>query len=764
MTTTRSRVLTRPIHHFLDALRSWPQRWCVLPLTLLTVLTVFPLLSTGFTTNDDMQGALYVTGWLDLAVVQGRVGFILGYLIGQLPMLVDNPVYFTLIKFGMPLVLLGVLFVVVGRASRTFACSVLLATFFLAFYQNNWDHNAMTSYPVVFSFIALAFVLSLASYARYLKTGGAYGALAALLYFVSMSWEVFVPFFAVFVGAAVLHEVELGGLRPFRAKALSIAKHLWPIAATLALYLSLYAIWGLAHPSGYQGVIASNGGPIATARTIGTLSISAIPGFEFAYHHFFPQAPSLIVSHGLPSYSLGTLFAEMRVEWLVKAVLAAWLVWLALRDRTIALVPSARLRFGLLIAFVCMFLPNVALGFTEKYRQWVAAGTTSYVYTYYSFIAVVLFAALLTAWMVKRSAAMPRLRVALIAGVVVLTGALSIATDFHNYSVTTDQQLSQVKWGVVDRFTTTREFKSIPQDSVIYAPSLFSIRGIAWIFDPYWTDYLRQKTGKRVTVVASSSELLATAGSTGKFYYLGYFQEPYTANQYLVFSRITNVALLQATGGVREPAATILSYSKNKVATLVGFMANKDTGTYGVWIDGQRVEQTMPGAFTATLDWGGQATDLPTRHITSDADMDVSDFVVSYYGVEPDLSSYAWLGEGFYGWESAPGHSSWSWSSGNASLELVNAGRVAVPAVLSFKMYSPLPRKVRISGGTVEETMTLGRPGPWDEASVRVLMRPGVTSIRLTTDKPAAVVSGSGDSRKLAFAVSDLSVAPVSQQ
>jgi hypothetical protein len=653
--------------------------------------------------------------------------------------------------------------VLVGRASRSFAVAVLFITFFLAFYQNNWNHNAITSYPFGYSLVGLFFVLALWSYWRYLNSGGVYGAVAAVLYFLSMSREVFVPFFIVFAGVAIVHEVEAladgAASRPLRAKVLAVARGLWPIAASAALYLGLYVGWRQIHPSGYDGAIASQGSVTATLKTIFTFSVAAVPGFEALYHRLSPQAVSLVTSYSVPRYGLRTLVADMRVEWLVKAALAAWLVWLALRDGGIAAVTKTRLRFGLAITFVCIFLPNLSLGFTEKYRQWAALGVTSFIFTYYSAIAVMLFLALAAAWLMKGSAPRPRLRLALIAGAVALTAALSLTTDFNNYAVATDQQLSHLEWTVVDRFAASPYFASMPQGSVLYAPSLLDNRGIAQTLGgAYWTSYLRQKTGKELTVATSQSELPATRGS-GHWFYLEFNQEPHSGNQYLVFAPITHPAAVRATGTVSSRTATVLSYSTNKVATLLGFTADKNATGFRASVDGKPVAQTMPGVFATVLDWRGQPTSLPASQVTSSTDLDVASFVLSYYAVEPKLSprpSFS-LGPGFYPTESAPGQPDWNWSSGDASLSLVNAGPRPAPTVLHMTLSTLLPRRVTVSVGRIAKVVTLGSDET-QEVTLRIVLQPGMTIMRLSTDVPAAVPAGGADSRKLAFRIFNVSL------
>ena len=80
-------------------------------LMLLALFTFFPLLTTGFTTNDDTvfstlgngSGALY------FAKLQGRIGFLLHIPLVRSAYVLDNAIYYNLLRFGSPLVLLTVI-------------------------------------------------------------------------------------------------------------------------------------------------------------------------------------------------------------------------------------------------------------------------------------------------------------------------------------------------------------------------------------------------------------------------------------------------------------------------------------------------------------------------------------------------------------------------------------------------------------------------------------------------------------------------------
>lgn len=716
---------------------------------MLALLTYFPLLSTGFTTNDDMRLALHpwspTQGWQS-AVNQGRVGNLLADLLLKLPYMIDSRIYFDLLRFGSPLVFLSILYSFIRQAYRSTALAILVAVFFLAFIQNNWNHNLLTSYPFIFNLLAIIFLLSIIAFANYQKHGGIYGLISAILYFICLSNELFVLFFVVFIGIAIFYEIQDGHQERPHSRTFSILKRLSPIIFSLSFFLVLYASWRYFFPSIYTGNTASLSDLPRMAKVVWIYSVSAFPGFEFFANLFAP----LFFGFTPLEQGMGVPLSELRVEWLVKALIAAYLTWHVLRDKSIASLLDRHQGYGLLLALLCIFLPNILLGFTEKYRQWVEHGSTSYVYTYYSFIAVVVFLALGVASLIKRIE--PHLPKMLLAGFVAFTtGILSLVTDFGNYYVTTDQQLSQQKWNIIDRFTQTAEFLDLPDNAVIYAPSLFKYRGILETPAYYWTEYLQKVSTKNLNVVAELDPNVIKQAS--RVFYLKFSQEPHSANQLLTFAHLSNPIQVSKTRKVREKSATIFSFGRNRQATLVGFWGDKSSESLGVWVDDDPVKEHAPGVFSAHLNWPAQKSDFPAVTIRSEKEMDIDGFVLSYYLEQPNISSLTIeLGDGFYGWEHAPGQPDWSWSKGNANLTVFNAENGVSQVTLSLKIGVLRPQNLTITDGINKTHIALQKDLAQD-IDLKVTAKPGLSTIHIMTDEPAQTL-GKDDPRKLGFALS----------
>ena len=291
---------------------------------LLAVLTYFPLLSTGFTTNDDsliaVQKWSIALTW-GSAKALGRVGNLIADPLFRLPYAIDSHIYYSLLRFGTPLVLLSVLYLFIRRTYKSSALAGLGVVFFLAFIQNNWQHSLLTSYPFIFNLLAIAFLLSLASFILYLERGGVYGFIAAALYFVSLLSELFVLFFVVFAGIAILYEIEQGSQIRFRDKVFSVAKCLWPIILSLFLFLVLYFGWRYFFPTLYAGNSASPSSLLRIVNVVWIYSVSGFPGFGFFEHSFAP----LFFGFWPLGNDVRNLLAELRVEWIVKGLIVMYL-------------------------------------------------------------------------------------------------------------------------------------------------------------------------------------------------------------------------------------------------------------------------------------------------------------------------------------------------------------------------------------------------------------------------------------------------------
>ncbi|MEJ7745177.1 MAG: hypothetical protein WKF61_00160 [Luteimonas sp.] len=726
----------------------------LLMIGLMFLLTYFPLLSTGFTTNDDLAIASdwHTISPLHYAKEQGRIGFFFGTPLLVAPYLFDNPIYYNAIRFAGPALLLLMVFVFLRGIYRSTPLGALAVVLFLAFVQNNWNHNALTSYPLLINMLAIAFLGSVASFIKYLEKGGLYGLLAAALYFLSLSGEHFVLFFPVFVVIAAVHERARNGVAGGRFRGLATAaKKVLPVAAALFAYLFLYVAWRLAFPSQYEGNIPSASGLSRMINVVWTYSMSAFPGFEALVAR---QHGNLMTSYGLSQYDLSTLASELRVEWIVKSAITAYAVGLILCQLALRPRPTF-LRWGLVISLVCVFLPNVLLSLTEKYRGWVEGGSTSFVHTYYSYIAIIFFLALFITWLLGHLQARIGAKRVLIFVVAALTAAISLVTDFNNYYVTQDERLSNIKWKVVDNFLLTKEFRALPNNSTILAPSLFSARGIVAIHPAYWSEYFSRRSGKKVLVTSDAAQ--ARAAPTGSVVYMKYLQEPHTDNQFLIYAPIKDQVDISNGSGVRSNVVVVYSYGRNRKVNLVGTLSDGESIEPNVLVEGVPIANAADSFFAAAIDMSQQDDDFPSVTVRADWKIDVDNLVFSYYPDIPRLGEYGIeLGEGFFGWEGADTAHKWSWSKGNASLSLTSRDGISAPVRISMKVATLCPRRVTVGAGTSSKNAVL-QAGQSTTVTLDTVLSSGTSTLPITTTE-SACSPGTGDPRMLAFSISDISV------
>ena len=136
------------------------------------------------------------------------------------------------------------------------------------------------------------------------------------------------------------------------------------------------------------------------------------------------------------------------------------------------------------------------LGFTPKYQDWaINRSNVAYVPSYFSFFGTVFIISTIIVFLNQHMSKKNTIATFYIVIVSVCVSLSSIMTDYYNYYVTLDQQLSNLKWISFNLFLNTAEFKAVPEGSILYAPTLWRARGIVSHFhDPrYWSDYVRKK-------------------------------------------------------------------------------------------------------------------------------------------------------------------------------------------------------------------------------------------------------------------------------
>ena len=715
-------------------------------LLVLVVIVFYPLLFVGFTTKDDADIAINSSSPLGLmeqariwAELQGRVTYFWAYPLLRMPYVIDSWLWYLAVKSATFFLLLSALYYAVCQIFRSSWIALASLIFFLAFIQNGWDHNALTSFPVAYNTYAVLFLVSLGLFSTAIdRKSMAIASLSGVLYFFALGAELFVLFFPFYV--AVLLSRATPSVSVIK-RLMSGKKYILAIALALMVYLAIYLFWRNIHPSAYEGN-SLNGlfNLRAVVKVIATYSLNAFP-FSSLNFMLSPEQQMLFSN----SVGVRAILSELNASHFIKPAVAGFL-FARLMTTIPFIVPQPRtLLIGAALACVGIFLPNLLLGFNQKYQSWVLNyDSHMYLYTYYSFISAVIFAALVLAFMNTKSRSWhPKLRRALIWMGVIVIMAISFAVEVRNQYIAFDQKLSNRKWQLMDVVIKSPAFMGIPDGSIVVAPTLSSHqRGIAQAHADYWSGYIKYKTGKNVQFVDYKCK------SGTPCYSLVFRQEPHSDKQFIVLAKIKDPDTLISS------ELTIYSLPNQAGATLMGSFVHAKVSPR-LEIDGASIANVGAGLFISNSPFASNSDGhVQTARVTGNVDLFPDQMSISYYGIASTVRPLsAELGDGFYGWETGAGQPPYAWSTDTSKLRIVNFDLKAAAIIVKFEITSLEKMELRMLGGTTQSFSIT--PGVYLPIEIKFVAQPGVTYIDLHSDHQP-IQPSSGDPRLLSFAIRKL--------
>ncbi|HVF72679.1 MAG TPA: hypothetical protein VM940_13830 [Chthoniobacterales bacterium] len=608
-------------------------------LLILAVLVLAPLFETGFTTRDDAETGLLPDQWggwwpavWALTNASGRFFHLASlHLVFALSRLCSSsPTIYHLLAQGSILANVVCFYLVVARVLKSKSAGVLAAACALTWMQNGWNHTLLTSYPVLPHLGLTAFLGVVLLLLGWQRTGRhSLAIFAGATYFVALLVsEAFVVYFPVLLGLCVFRARQEPGSNV--ASRIRMAAHGGlPAAIGLAVYLVCYFTFRHAYPSHHYGnqLAPFNIGRIATV--IWQYACSTFPSY------FFFRDPASLNPPFDGAGKFWRLFASIPPESIAKALIAALFCWLVL-SRGNRLFTARSFVLAIVTGLACVVAPVFLVGLTRQYQDWVinhgslAYGAPSY-YAYFAMVFVLAVTMLGLRQVLARWRLAGRLYVLLACCFVAAT---SLATDLYNQSITRDQQLSHLKWKTVERFMRTDSFAAIPPGSTIYAPSLWRPRGIVANSDNYWTEYLSQRSKKRVSVSRSALEFkTALEKNPGlSAYFLGFEQEPREPKQFLVFAALKGPGDVRDDGTAYGSSFALFSYGTSRKFKLSGQGAGD--GRLTVEVNAQPPYEFDGNVFSASVDHPLTAGDFPKTTVRASAPVDLTRLVISYFPSE----------------------------------------------------------------------------------------------------------------------------------
>ena len=523
-----------------------PSASVVAIVALLLVSFLLPYLNTGYAANDDMQNvSLPYSRFVQMASDQGRLFFLTlhgltasGAHICR-EMVVTKTV--SLLVIVTNFILFGWL---VHRLTGNTAITWLALLAWTTLQRDSWEHYLITASPLLYTLPLSLFFLSLITCDRGIECGSKKLLfLSAFLYALTLQYsEMFYTLVLCFFPILYRHPT---------ASWKSLSFH----GIFFLLMVLLYGAWRLCHPSQYEGNSFDGCFRLKDFfRTLLTYSLSNFP----AYHYDTPdeirrfsifQGSSFNPFHGLPV--LITWLQNLRCfepAWLLRAALAAGIVWILLRRFAATLSFSAWMVIGTFTACL-VFLPNVPHALTPKYQRWVREDSHIYAGTYFSFFGIcLLMGAFASHLMAITRIGLIRTATAVVFTTLVFIGTLKISA--WNEAEVASKVYAHRKWEYFDDFLSSTLFRELPAGSIIYAPSLMTrTYHIPACYPGYWNEYIRYKTGRDVSILTEREEIAASlqdkTPASAPRYYLKYSPNHNWSETCLLFAPIQDLQLVK---------------------------------------------------------------------------------------------------------------------------------------------------------------------------------------------------------------------------
>ncbi len=470
----------------------------------------------------------------------------------------DNFIYFKTVYFlflSLDIILFSFLLKKIFGFSKMFLFIPLLIL--LCFLQNSWHPNGVVVFSNVFSGSLSFLFLSLILYIKYLETNKKYyNFLSLFLYTCSLfTYELYVLYFLFFIAVAIKNLNKNNGFKDL------INKIKFQVLL-LSLYLFVYFLVKHFASSSYAGVTVSGRfSLINSVKTIWQFSVSSIPGYMLIFDKW---AGNMELFKNTMFYGYRSILLNIQPIWIIKFVSVFSLFYIVTKNTK----PEKNYKFyilNLILGITYFFIPPVLLSLTSHYQNIVLNNVfLSEPVTLFSFFAFVYVFVTLLIILIKLINNF-YLKNYLLMFIGLCIACIGLAVDYSNFGYSQSQELSHYKWEIVNRFINTNEFNNIPENSFIYAPTLFNGIGTVVVDDDdYWSNYVYVKSGKKIIITKDISKISLNNG-----YFLKYDQQLKDKEQYLVFSKV--FALDETKKLFYSSNADIYYYSKYNNFNILGY-------------------------------------------------------------------------------------------------------------------------------------------------------------------------------------------------
>ncbi len=291
--------------------------------------------------------------------------------------------YLNLFLWSIDVVLIALLLKKILQQEAVF-CIVLL--FFAATVNIVGHYSPMVSYPVHYSFSIGLFLLSLLSFISYQENRkSAFLLVSIVLYSAFILFcelnILYLPFYLL-----LMKDMDKSWWRGI------LPPSIRPFIAVTIVYVLVYVVWSSFMSNNlYRGTkISSHLEISAVFKSIWAYSKPAIP-----LHFFHTDRGYLINNSFLPEghkQNIAYIIYHAKALWWIKAFIIAGIAYAVTIRYKVSFTSKFKYVIPLLILY--FFVPNSLISITPKYIEW-SAFENYYVYTFYSYLTIVPFIAIL---------------------------------------------------------------------------------------------------------------------------------------------------------------------------------------------------------------------------------------------------------------------------------------------------------------------------------------------------------------------------------
>lgn len=471
---------------------------------IIAIITVYPWFNAGLACGDDMTTYLLsrlgkqFSNAKDIAELQGRFQFLIVLPIQHLPFMWDNIFVVKLFQI-LPILICLILFSrIVFILTKSKEVSILFILIFLITAQVSRHTSLFVNYPFYFTFSFSLLLLAYLLIYQFQKNKNYWNLVfSALLFAFGLLFYEMFTLFILFAALSIIYNNVLEGNRRITLMK-KVMLQILPFLIVVVCYVFVYLLYGHFHPSQYPGNKMADSSKIFNSFFIvlWKLSFTAFPLTVYdTTRDLFASKSELIDGYrNVVPY----LFANARVEWIVKAVLILVTSYYVLIR--IPKISYKIILIGFLLSAMFTFFPHIPLALAEKYIYFVTTQEMiGYVTTFFSFFGVVLFLSILSTLLINFTSSLTLLRH--VSAMVISIGFVlcGFLTDFSNFYITQDMHQANIRLYTVDEMVKSDAFKAIPQMSNIYANELWNnpsnMAGSLTVQNFEWSHYVFAKSG-----------------------------------------------------------------------------------------------------------------------------------------------------------------------------------------------------------------------------------------------------------------------------